>query len=86
LKAEPVVKARRELDRAAATLRIAGWRIRTVLRFGAPLAVLLDAVQARQADLLVLGFRGVSGLRRLVVGSVAEGAMNRARVPVLLVR
>jgi nucleotide-binding universal stress UspA family protein len=86
LKAEPAVKARRELDRAAATLRTAGWRTSTVLRSGAPLAVLLSAVQARRADLLVMGFRGISGLRRLVVGSVADGALNRARVPVLLVR
>ena len=80
------VTARREIDDAVTTLRAAGWRVRTVLREGRALDVLLAAVQGTNADLLVLGARGVTTLDALLVGSVAEGALSYCRVPVLLVR
>lgn len=38
------------------------------------------------ADLIVLGTHGRSGLNRLLLGSVAEGVVRVASVPVLLVR
>jgi nucleotide-binding universal stress UspA family protein len=39
-----------------------------------------------QADLIVLGTHGRSGLSRLLLGSVAEGVVRVASVPVLLIR
>lgn len=39
-----------------------------------------------QADLIVIGTHGRSGLNRLLLGSVAEGVVRAAPVPVLLVR
>jgi nucleotide-binding universal stress UspA family protein len=39
-----------------------------------------------QADLIVIGTHGRSGLSRLLLGSVAEGVVRVASVPVLLVR
>ena len=44
------------------------------------------AVEAVQANLLVVGARGVGGVARLLLGSVAEGALNQCPVPVLVVR
>jgi nucleotide-binding universal stress UspA family protein len=79
-------KASRGLDRSADLLRTAGWRVTTVLKRGVPLATLLSVVRATDADLLVLGARGVTALERLLVGSVAEGALSRCPVPVLLAR
>ena len=38
------------------------------------------------ADLIVIGTHGRSGLTRLLLGSVAEGVVREASVPVLLVR
>lgn len=38
------------------------------------------------AELIVLGTHGRSGLNRLLLGSVAEGVVRLATVPVLLVR
>jgi nucleotide-binding universal stress UspA family protein len=37
----------------------------------------------RGADLIALSTHGRTGLRRLVLGSVAEGVLRRTRVPVL---
>lgn len=80
------VKAERELHAAAMTLRRAGWRVRRRVVRGAPLATLLSVVRGARADVLVVGGRGVAGLERLLLGSVAEGALNRAPVSVLVVR
>jgi nucleotide-binding universal stress UspA family protein len=53
---------------------------------GVPLGELLAATHATRADVLVLGARGVGGLERLLLGSVAEGALSRSPVSVLIVR
>ncbi|MFP4894914.1 universal stress protein [Paraburkholderia sp. EG304] len=48
-------------------------------------AVLRHADQAH-ADLLVMGTHGRRGVRRLVIGSVAEQVVRFSRCPVLLIR
>ena len=53
---------------------------------GAPLRDLLATVSNVGADFLVVGVRGVTGLRHLLLGSVAEGALNRSSVSVLVAR
>ncbi|MGI5452118.1 universal stress protein [Streptomyces sp. CA-249302] len=49
-----------------------------------PVAALLDA--AADADLLVLGSRGLGAVAGFLVGSVALGVVARAELPVVLVR
>ena len=78
--------AHKELNRAARQLQRAGWRTRTLLTTGEPLNDLLGTVASSRAQLLVVGARGSRGLRQLLLGSVAEGALNRSPVPVLIVR
>jgi nucleotide-binding universal stress UspA family protein len=51
-----------------------------------PLPGLVREVNRVRADLLVIGARGVGGAERLLLGSIADGALNRCRVPILLVR
>jgi nucleotide-binding universal stress UspA family protein len=81
-----VRRARREAAAAAAVLRRAGWRVRIDVRSGAPLTELLAAVVRARADLFVVGARGTRGVERALLGSVAAGALDRAPVPVLVVR
>jgi nucleotide-binding universal stress UspA family protein len=78
--------ARRDLSRAAKALSAAGWKVEEIVTDGPPLRDLLTTVSKARADLLVVGARGVTGLRHLLLGSVAEGALNRSAVPVLVVR
>jgi nucleotide-binding universal stress UspA family protein len=78
--------AMKALNRAAAELNRAGWRTRTELRTGEPLRELIAAVNTSQPQLLVIGARGTSRVRRLLLGSVAEGILGRSQVPVLLAR
>lgn len=84
LERDHVTAARRELEAARGQLTRAGWRVRVEIRMGRPLEELLAA--SRRADVLVVGARGIGGVERLFLGSVAEGAVSHATVPVLVVR
>jgi universal stress protein A len=42
--------------------------------------------EEEQADLIVMGTHGRSGLKRLLMGSVAESVVRRAKCPVLTLR
>ena len=69
----------------AARLERSGWTAKSEVRVGAPLVTLLKAVSEHRADVLMLGARATSGLERALLGSIANGALNRSPVPVLLV-
>lgn len=83
---ERMRQGERELRAIAPALKKAGWRVNTRVRLDVPLRGLLEAVKASKADLLCVGARGTSGVKRLLLGSIAEGALNRCPVGVLLVR
>ncbi len=53
---------------------------------GAPLDEIVREAQALDAGLLVVGARGVSFLRRLVLGTTSERLLRRTTRPVLVVR
>jgi nucleotide-binding universal stress UspA family protein len=78
--------AMQQLARAAQRLTRSGWDTSTLLVRGTPLRHLFRAVEIAGAHLLVIGARGTTGVRYLLLGSVAEGALDRSSVPVLLVR
>ena len=81
-----VAEARADLQRLAKGPRAAGWRVDVAIANAAPLRSLLSAVTEARADLLVVGATGATQLRRLLLGSVAQGALDRSPVPVLVVR
>lgn len=56
------------------------------VRFGPVVSTILRAADDTQADLIIIGTHGRTGLARIVLGSVAEGVAHRAHVPVMLVR
>ena len=79
-------EARANLQRLAKAPRAAGWRVDIAITDAAPLNTLLSAVTQAGADLLIVGATGASQLRRLLLGTVAQGALDRSPVPVLIVR
>ena len=78
-------RAQRKIDTAAQGLRRAGWRVRTEVPTGAPLAMLLDVAAGYRADVLLVGARAAGVAERLLVGSVAAGALNSSPIPVMIV-
>jgi nucleotide-binding universal stress UspA family protein len=62
----------------------AGLEVEKVVREGAPVAVLLE--EAQDAELLVVGSRGLGGFRGLLLGSVSQQCSHHAPCPVVIVR
>ena len=60
--------------------------VKTVVRYGLPAEEIVDHVAFVGADLVAMSTHGRSGLSRLVMGSVAEEVVRKAKVPVLLLR
>ena len=79
-------RAGKRLRTAADLLRRKGWNATVRTPSGAPLHGLLAEADRSQADVLVVGARGSSGVTRLLLGSVASGALNYSRRPVVIAR
>jgi len=60
--------------------------VATSVWYGAPVKSIADAARYRNAELIVMTTHGRSGLRRLLLGSVAEGVLRATTTPVLLLR
>jgi nucleotide-binding universal stress UspA family protein len=86
LAAEQRARAERDLEPLAIRLQRTGWKARCLVREGLPLPTLFDTARAEDADVLVVGARGAGGVTRLLLGSVAEGAVSKAPMSVLVVR
>lgn len=54
--------------------------------WGRPAVLIVNEAKAWPADLIIMGTHGRSGFDRLLMGSVAEGVVRTATVPVLLIR
>jgi universal stress protein A len=78
--------AERELEAQTRQLAAKGLRVRALLRIGLAVEEIVGAAEAERADLVVMGTHGRSGLSHLLMGSVAERVVRRARCPVLTVR
>jgi nucleotide-binding universal stress UspA family protein len=59
------------------------WRF---LREGKPADQILAAAREWEADVIVIGTHGRSGISRLVLGSTAESVVRHAPCPVLIIR
>jgi nucleotide-binding universal stress UspA family protein len=78
--------AERAVQAAARRLAQVGWSVRSEVARGVPLHKLLQAASARRADVLLVGARGVGGVERLLLGSVAEGVLAESPGSVLVVK
>ena len=73
-------------DATVERLRAAGIDAVAEIRQGDPAHEIVTAAQSTGAGLVVLGTRGLTGLRRLIIGSVARNVLLSAQCSVLVVR
>jgi nucleotide-binding universal stress UspA family protein len=73
-------------DEMAARLVAAGWRATSSVRRGEAAREIETAAVDLGADLIITGSRGLSGLQRLLLGSVAHHVLLHSRCSVLVMR
>jgi len=84
---ELVAAARARLDKVTAAARAQfGGRIVEHLAAGSAWKQVLQLAIDLQADLVLVGTHGRTGVKRMVLGSVAEAVVRRASCPVIVVR
>lgn len=79
--------ARRVVDRGVGVAREAGFDSRALVARGRPKAwpTLLEAADAEDAAVVVVGSRGLSGAMSALLGSVSAGVLHHSRRPALVV-
>jgi nucleotide-binding universal stress UspA family protein len=75
--------ARTNLEGALGAVDLGDIEPETVVREGSPAHVLLE--EAADADLLVVGSRGLGGFRGLLLGSVGQQCAHHAPCPLVIV-
>ena len=63
-----------------------GITLETMIPMGRPEEGIVKAAEFRQASLIIVGSHGRTGLKRLLMGSVAERVIGHAKCPVLVVK
>ena len=59
---------------------------KSILQTGNPARVICDAAKTHASDLIVMGSRGLSDFKGLLLGSVSHQVLQRSLCPVLLVK
>jgi len=77
---------RRQFDGLLGRAKAADVQACDLLRYGRPAEEIVNAAVAEFADLIVMGTNGRKGLRRLMLGSVAQQVVATAPCPVVTVR
>ncbi|GIX46310.1 MAG: universal stress protein [Candidatus Tectimicrobiota bacterium] len=77
---------RRILAEAARWAEEAGVSYETELAWGRVAEVICRVASERQCDLIVVGSRGLTGFKRLMLGSISNAVAAKAPCPVLVVK
>jgi nucleotide-binding universal stress UspA family protein len=74
------------LKEAAARVEDAGVNVETYAREGDPADAILDVAEENEADLIVVGNKGMTGAKRFLLGSVPNKVSHHAPCSVLIIR
>jgi nucleotide-binding universal stress UspA family protein len=77
---------RQQAQKALARVLKAGLQGDSIIVEGAPFQMITDVAKDKEADLIVMGTHGRTGLTHVLMGSVAERVVRIAPCPVLVTR
>jgi len=80
------ISAREEADRIAAQLNGLGIDSRVRIEKGIPFREILRAAEEEDVSMIVIGSHGMSNVKEMLLGSVSEQVIRKARKPVLVVK
>lgn len=79
-------EAQTYLSGIARSAQVADLPVESIVQVGSAANIILEAADNRGVDLVVMTSHGHTGLKRWVLGSVAEHVVHHARPPVLVLR
>jgi len=79
-------EAQQSLSRHEAELRDSGLSVESVVREGYAATAIVDEAAEQDVDLIVIGTHGLSGIKHMLLGSIAERVVQKAPCPVLTVK
>jgi nucleotide-binding universal stress UspA family protein len=84
----PTFLAQKELETEVGTIRESGAQeIQAhVVEFGRADTAIIDLAEELGAGLIVMGSRGLGGVRRALLGSISDSVVRHAPCPVMVVR
>jgi nucleotide-binding universal stress UspA family protein len=74
------------LSRAKKLANSLGCEVIDLISHGDPAAQIIDIASDRNISMIIIGSRGVSGLKRLFTGSISDKVSKSALCPVMIVR
>ena len=74
------------LNEAAEVAKQAGVDVETFARQGDPADAILDVAEEQNADLIIVGNKGMTGAKRFLLGSVPNKVSHHAPCSVLIIR
>ena len=74
------------LEQAAGGIQEAGLEVETYAREGDPADAILDVAEEQNADLIVVGNKGMTGAKRFLLGSVPNKVSHHAPCSVMIIR
>jgi len=85
---EPVfASSRKYLAEVESRLSSQGIKVKTEsVEANRPASTITDYAQKNGMELIIMATHGYTGLKKLMLGSVASGVLNQSAVPVLLIR
>ena len=69
-----------------AAAKVKGLKLNTQLEFGNPAETIIEVAEKGSYDLIVVGSRGLSSVKRFFLGSVSDDISHHAKCSVLIVR
>jgi nucleotide-binding universal stress UspA family protein len=80
-------EAQKELEEEVDMIRESGAQdIQAHLEFGMPDTAIIEMAEELGAGLIVMGSRGLGGVRRALLGSISDSVVRHAHCPVMVVR
>ncbi len=79
-------EAQQSLGRYEVELRNDGLSVETVVREGYAATAIVNEATEQSVDLIVIGTHGLSGIKHMLLGSIAERVVQKAPCPVLTVK
>ncbi|MEC0244105.1 universal stress protein [Paenibacillus dokdonensis] len=78
--------AEQTVDEAKKRLTDEGVSFNVEMIQGAPAETILRYAKEKGSDVIIIGSRGLGGIREFVLGSVSHNVVQHARVPVLVIK